>query len=284
MALACLHGHDAVVRLLLDHGVNPSWLEDPSIEDYDDYHDYDSDKCCPLIQAASGGHENVVRLLLSYGVFPDIRCRRFDGPDISPLFMAAKQGHLSIVKLLVSLGCDVHIKGWRGSNFLADAAHEGHYEVVRFLLDTNPELESPQMASSALLGVAERGHLEIVELLLEHGMTPVPDMAGSPLGPLIMAAQREHHAVVERLQESMDLKAFIAHGEPDDDDHRQLLLVSAACGWEDLIEELLERGCSSDFLQPRTMLWSTKEKLSGPRHPTYWRNPSRSPWRCRAAA
>ncbi|CAG8900252.1 unnamed protein product [Penicillium egyptiacum] len=272
MALACIHGHEVVVRLLLDHGVNPnsteSWLQDPSIEAQSD------DEGCPLILAAGRGHENVVRLLISYGVSPDIRCKGTHGLDISPLSIAARQGHLSIVKPLVSLGCDVHIEGWSGSSILADAAYGGHCGVVQFLLETNPDLESPQTASEALLRAAEGGHLETVEFLLEHGVTPIPTMAGWPLGPLIRAAQGEHYVVVDQLQRSMDLRAFIAHGEPDDDTHRQLLLTSAACGWDDLIEELLERGCSSDFLHTQTMLWSIKEKLSEPiplslpRHPS----------------
>lgn len=267
MALACIHGHEAVVRLLLDYGVNPnsteSWLQDPSIEARSD------DEGCPLILAAGRGHENVVRLLLSYGVSPDIRCEGTHGLDISPLSMAARQGHLSIVKLLVSLGCDVHIEGWVGSSILADAAYGGHCGVVRFLLETIPDLESPQTASEALFRAADEGHLETVELLLEHGMTPTPTMAGRPLRPLIKAVQREHYVVVDQLQRSIDLRAFIAHGEPDDDTHRQLLLASAACGWEDLIEELLERGCSSGFLHPQSMLWSIKEKLSEPIHLSY---------------
>jgi ankyrin repeat protein len=262
MALACIHGHEVVVRLLLDHGVNPnsteSWLQDPLIETQSD------DEGCPLILAAGRGHENVVRLLLSYGASPDIRCEGIHGLDISPLSIAVRQGHLSIVKLLISLGCDVRIEGWSGSSILADAAYGGHCGVVRFLLETNPDLESPQTASEALLRAAEKGHLEIVELLLEHGVTPIPTMAGRPLGPLIRAAQCEHYLVVDQLQRSMDLWAFIAHGEPDDDTHRQLLLVSAACGWEDLIEELLKRGCSSEFLHTQAMLWSIDEKLSEP--------------------
>jgi FOG: Ankyrin repeat len=260
MALACIHGHEAVVRLLLDQGVNPnlteSWLQDPLIEAQSD------DEGCPLILAASRGHENVVRLLLSYGVSPDIHCEGNHGLEISPLSIAVRQGHLSIVKLLVSLGCDIYIEGWSGSSILADAAYGGHYGVVRFLLERNPILEPPQTASEALLRAAEGG--QIVELLLEYGVTPIPTMAGRPLGPLIRAIQCEHYAVVSQLLRSIDLRAFIAYGGPDIDIHRQLLLANAACGWEDLVEELLKRGCLSDFLHPQTMLWSIKEKLSGP--------------------
>lgn len=101
--------------------------------------------------------------------------------------MAVRQGHLSIVKLLVSLGCDIYIEGWSGSSILADAAYGGYCGVVRSLLERNPNLEPPQIASEALLRAAEGDHLEIVGLLLEYRVTPVPTMAGRPLSPLVKA-------------------------------------------------------------------------------------------------
>lgn len=264
MALACIHGHEAIVRLLLDHGVDPnwswSWLREPSIDAYRD------DEGCPLILAAGRGHESVVRLLLSHGVPPDVRFERLDGLDISPLSVAARGGYLSLVKLFVSLGCDVQVGAWWGASILVNAADKGHCEVVRFLLDTNPDLQPPQEASHALLRAAGRGHLDIVELLIERGMAPTPTMRAWPLGPLIEAAQREYHAIVDQLRRSMDVLGFITHGEPDDDTHRQLLLVSAACGWEDLIKELLERGCSSDFPTSEGREWGMEGKLRGSRY------------------
>ena len=68
-----------------------------------------------------------------------------------------------------------------------------------------------------------------------------------PMTPLARATEGEHHAVIEILQMFMDIEAVIAFGEPDDLDQRQLFLVSAACGWADLTEKLLEQGCSADF-------------------------------------
>lgn len=264
-ALACIYGHEPVVRLLLEYGVDPnstgSWLQDPS----NDAYRYDED--CLLILAAGRGHEDVVRLLLSYGVPPGVDFVRPDGLDISPLSESAQYGSLSLVKLFVSLGCDVHIGAWWGANILVSAAGGGHCEVVRFLLETNPDLEkSPREASFALLMAARRGHLETVELLLEHGTTPIPTMIGWRLHPLIEAAEREHYAVVDALRNSMDLLAFIAHGEPDDDTHRELLLVSAACGWEDIIKELLDRGCSSDCVDSDAREWGMERRLWGPRY------------------
>lgn len=265
MALACIYGHEPIVRLLLEYGVDPnstgSWLRYPSREVERD------DEGCPLILAAGRGHEDIVRLLLDYGVPPGVESVLPDGLDISPLSEAVKYGYLSLVKLFVSLGSDVHIGAWLGANIFVTAAGRGHCEVVRFLLETHPDLRNPpHTASYALIWAARGGYLETVELLLEHGMTPIPTMIPRPLGALVEAAQREHHAVVDILRKAMDILAFIADGEPDDHAHRELLLVSAACGWEDMIKELLDRGCSSDCLDFPAREWGMERKLRGPKY------------------
>ena len=107
---------------------------------------------------------------------PGVEFVRPDGLDISPLSEAAQYGSLSLVKLFVSLGCDVHIGAWWGANILVSAAGGGHCEVVRFLLETNPDLEkSPREASFALLMAARGGHLETVELLLELSLIHISE-------------------------------------------------------------------------------------------------------------
>ncbi|CAI7614540.1 unnamed protein product [Penicillium pancosmium] len=270
MALASIHGHDAIVQLLIDYGVDPSstesWMRDPSHEGESD------DEGSPLLLAAGRGHESVVRLLISNGVQPDIRLRFYD--KISGLRVAARNGHLSIVKLLISLGCDPYIEGEFGSSILTDAASEGHYEIVRFLLEIKPEIEPPEKADSALAMASREGHADIVDLLLANGKTPTPLCSEYPLYPLIMAVQYQHSLVIEKLRLSMDLEAFLRHGEADDDHHRQLLMISAACGWNNLVEKLLQRGCSTDFRHPKRLLWLVKDDLPGLRSCNYMQYPS----------
>lgn len=272
MALACIHGHDTVVRLLINHGVDPSstesWLREPEYEPQSD------DEGCPLILAAGRGHESVVRLLISHGVHPDIRSLRVDDLDLSGLAIAARNGHLPIVKLLINLGCDPSIRGWFGPSILADAAYGGHYEVVHFLLETNPEIEPTGVASSALANAAKNGHANVVDLLLEHGKTPTHFMTGYPLRPLVLAVQNEHYLIVEKLRLSMDLCTFIAHSETDGEEQRQLLMISAACGWNCLVDDLLRRGCSTEFLHTNRYLWSVKENPALPRHLNLGQHPS----------
>lgn len=54
MALACIHGHDAIIRLLIDYGVDPSstksWPRVPSCYARNDHYEG-----CPLMLAAGRG-------------------------------------------------------------------------------------------------------------------------------------------------------------------------------------------------------------------------------------
>ncbi|KAJ5404307.1 hypothetical protein N7509_004178 [Penicillium cosmopolitanum] len=147
--------------------------------------------------------------------------------------------------------CDPYLQGEIGSGILTDAAYSGHYETVRFLLETKLfEIESPTQA-------AGRGNTNIVDLLIEHGKIPTPVMS-DPLQPLIRPVLGDHSLILEKLQRSMDLDAFVAHDEADH--HRDLLMISAACGWNGLVEKLLQRGCSTHLYHPYKHLWTCSGK------------------------
>ncbi|RFU33238.1 hypothetical protein B7463_g3094, partial [Scytalidium lignicola] len=90
-------GHEAVVKLLLENGVDP--------DSKDKY------SWTPLSRAAESGHEAVVKLLLENGV--DLNSKDYDGQ--TPLLQAAGSGHEVIVKLLLEQGSDPNIEnrsGW----------------------------------------------------------------------------------------------------------------------------------------------------------------------------
>ncbi|KAJ5090288.1 hypothetical protein N7532_008972 [Penicillium argentinense] len=274
MATASLLGHEAVVRLLLDRGVDPNRPSQIKGQSQGPPGAVDHYESSPISMAASGGHENIVRLLLEHGAAPDVRCWVHEEPDqVSPLSLAVERGRLSIVKLLVSLGCDIHFLGPHGEGLLADAASNGHLEVVRFLLETSPLSDPPREGILALYEAARCGHSEIAELLLEHGVIPTPGVGAGrrgPLGPLVVAALRENYAVAEQLRKYMELNSFIVHGQPDDDAHRHLLLVSTACGWKELMGKLMAEGCSLKFPQDDDAHWGVHEK-----HPVRGASPER---------
>lgn len=164
--------------------------------------------------------------------------------------MAASSENLSVVKLLISLDCEPYLECQYGLSILAGAAYGGNYENLRFLLETKPDLEPHRTRDSARAGegptaltrAAIHDHADILDLLLEHGKAPTPDMS-DPLRPLIEAAADGFSLISEKLRLSMDLDAFSAYGKADD--LQELFMISAACGWVSLIEKLLQRGSES---------------------------------------
>ncbi|PWY94171.1 ankyrin, partial [Aspergillus sclerotioniger CBS 115572] len=74
---AAYHGHENIIRILLDFGVT----------DLDSKDKYGR---TPLSHAVLTRHDNVVKLLLSTGI-PDPNCRDDDGQ--TPLAQAAYYGH-----------------------------------------------------------------------------------------------------------------------------------------------------------------------------------------------
>lgn len=65
---------------------------------------------------------------------------------------------------------------------------------------------------------------------------------------LAQVAEAKHQDVAERLRAIMDLERMIAAGDPEDHDLKVLFLASAACGWEEILQLLLERGCSPNVM------------------------------------
>lgn len=64
---------------------------------------------------------------------------------------------------------------------------------------------------------------------------------------LVLATQRGHLTVAERLTSYLDWKSISASTEPNDNNTRLLFLVGATCGWVEIIRELLDRGFQPDL-------------------------------------
>jgi ankyrin repeat protein len=95
--MAAVGGHEAVVKLLLEKGV------DPNLKPTSGY----SDGRTPLSIAAAVGHEKVVKLLLANdGV--DLNSK--DNNSRTPLSIAAANGHGAVVKLLLEKGAELESK------------------------------------------------------------------------------------------------------------------------------------------------------------------------------
>ncbi|KAJ5246091.1 hypothetical protein N7468_001074 [Penicillium chermesinum] len=227
MQIACRLGNEAIVRLLLDRGVS----EDSGI--------------VGMQVAAERGHDEVIRLLVDRGFSPKGPAARGE----SPLNEAVRGNKLSTVKLLISLGCDPHIPGFFGPSLLFDAASLGHDEILRYLL-ASENIEPPLVDHLAVCAAASTGKETTLDLLLNYGASPILDRKNLKFLPLVLAAKKNHYVLAERLRGSLDLQSVIACGTPDDIDHKLLFLVSAACGWTDIVADLIDRGCPVDFEEP----------------------------------
>jgi ankyrin repeat protein len=119
LSYAAYNGHEAVVRLLLEHKADVNVKAD--------------DGGTSLYRAAGNGHEAVVRLLVEHKA--DVDAKAYKGR--TALHQAAESGHEAVVRLLVEHKADVDAKADEGRTALHRAAGSGHKAVVR-LLQTSP--------------------------------------------------------------------------------------------------------------------------------------------------
>jgi len=220
------NGHEAVAKLLLDHGA--------------DVASTDNDGRTALLLAAFGGHEGVAKLLLDHGA--DVASTDCDGR--TALLLAAIGGHEGVAKLLLEHGADVNgvVRRWwsgaanNGPTALMLAALRGHEALTKLLLDHGADPAAAMNdGRTALLLAAFGGHEGVAKLLLDHGA----DVAGATnLGKtaLMVAAEGGHEGVAKKL---LDHGADVAS---TDCVCTTALMVAAEGGYEGVAKLLLDRG------------------------------------------
>ena len=135
--MACIHGSEGCLHLLLDHGEDPNQVNGLGWSG--------------LIFAAEIGNASCARLLLERGADP--RAATLSGS--TPSAIAAEQGHVDILRLLARHGVDVigaTASDGRSTAFVACAA--GKLACLRFLADLGADLrcldrEGKTMAQAA---------------------------------------------------------------------------------------------------------------------------------------
>jgi ankyrin repeat protein len=153
--LAAEHGNIAVLKLLLDNGVDIKRRND--------------DGNTILTLAAGAGHEAVVRLLLEKGA--DIEQRTYGDTTLT---LAAEAGHEAVVRLLLENGADIKQRNYDGDTALTLAAEAGHEVVVGLLLEKGADIEQRNDdGNTALTLAAEAGHETVVRLLPKKGADKV---------------------------------------------------------------------------------------------------------------
>ncbi|KAJ5685366.1 hypothetical protein N7536_007985 [Penicillium majusculum] len=239
ITLAALRGHANIVKLLLDHGVNPnySWENDEDgteswfIMDWEHFELYSILDWPPWTAALACDQAEVLQVLVERNAFV---------PRAWDLFNASGEGCFETLKVLVRA-----IPQWTElaqSEYptilgLAINASWHNLDIARFLVDSGSPINYIDTNQHTPLAMAANiGNIETVRFLLDRGADPDP---ATPLWPLRFAAEKGHVEVAELLLEKIDVQSKITGGG---DDPFWLLYSAAACGFEKLVRACLDAG------------------------------------------
>lgn len=119
----------------------------------------------------------------------------------TPLISASSDGYVSIVKKLIKNGAKVNAAQKDGTHAAFIAAQEGHLDVLKLLIYTNPNVTDLKgcKGRSPLAAAAQYGLLEIVEYLTSLPDTNINNRDDLGLTPLILATSFDHPNVVRFL-------------------------------------------------------------------------------------
>ena len=187
LSWAAAKGHEGIVRLLLDQkDVNPNTLDT----------EYGR---TPLLWAAISGNEGVVKLLLDRkDIYPNTSDREYGR---TPLLWAAEKGREGIAKLLLDRK-DVNPNtpdtryGRTPLSWAAGNGHEGIVEVLLGQKDVNPQ-SSCNSGRTPLSWAAQNGCEGVVKLLLGRKDVNPGRSSISGLTPLSLAPEEGHKRKVK---------------------------------------------------------------------------------------
>ncbi|XP_058705612.1 ankyrin repeat and SAM domain-containing protein 3 isoform X1 [Poecile atricapillus] len=150
-------GHDNIVHLLLEAGVN---VNIPTLEGQ-----------TPLMLASSCGNESVAYFLLQQGAELEMK----DIHGWTALFHCTSAGHQQMVKFLLENGANANCKEpVYGYTPLMEAAASGHEIIVQYLLNHGVKADVRDNTGATARTLAMKyGHTKIVGLIDLHA-APVP--------------------------------------------------------------------------------------------------------------
>jgi ankyrin repeat protein len=186
--LAAANGDVAEIEKLIMEGENPNLQ--------------DSNSRTPLIVTTFRRHHEAARTLLRLGANPNARdLQRFD-----MLTIATAQNDLDMVKIALEGGANPRaVTGNLDGTALISAAHLGHVEIVKLLIEAKAPLDHVNglrwtaLLMAVVLGNGSKNHTECVEALVKAGAdTEIKDRQG--MTALAHARARNYADMVKILE------------------------------------------------------------------------------------
>ncbi|MCJ1398518.1 hypothetical protein MMC11_001718 [Xylographa trunciseda] len=164
---AAFEGHEDLLKLLLDHGANPTAKSAAGLT-------------APFL-ATAGEHNAAVVALLIASVLPE-----FSVDSDTRLLLAASRGYEPTARLLLEVGANLETRNPNGMTPLIvaidafDSITPGRIDTVQMLLEKGPNIRAQDsLGNTALDYAVDCGHKDIMPLLIEYGIAtgqgfPVP--------------------------------------------------------------------------------------------------------------
>ncbi|KAK1148494.1 hypothetical protein N8T08_009499 [Aspergillus melleus] len=201
-----------------------------------------------MTHAAGEGHLPVCKTLFEYGADLQINTR---WNRANALVRAASGGHFSVVKFLIEAVGDYTEYEETVYSCLREAAAAGHVEILRYLFDLSGGIDERRFYNNLLELASGGGHLTIVEFLLSECDVTTTKTQKNILHSLHVAAASQYQAVVGLLRGVLDIRSIIEYESLASQACQRLFSISAMCGWADILQELLQRGCSPELIPNR---------------------------------
>jgi ankyrin repeat protein len=152
-------------------------------------------------------------------------------------YVACRNGELAIAQLLHGHGADINALGYFGATGLHWAAHNGHGDVVRWLLERGADLNlrDTKFHATPAGWAMENQHRDLVLLIVEHGAE-------------VTACEAANFGLIDRLRALLDADPASVHAR---NDWGTPLHEAVFFGRREIVELLLARGADPNAVTCR---------------------------------